>query len=284
VTKPSTEIKIPVAWGTLAAKVWGPENGRRVLAFHGWLDNAATFDRLAPLLPPDLRIVSLDLPGHGLSDHRPPGFPYHLVDFTSDVFNAMDALGWKSCALLGHSLGGGIAAICAGVWPERIERTVLIEAIGPMSAPARELPARIGLYLAEFRRLNDKLLPVYATLEDAATARQRVGGISLEASKVLAARGTKEHGGGLTWRSDPRLRLTSPHRLTEDQVEACLDKISCPVLLVRATEGLPIDDNVFQKRTRAIRNLTTRTVPGGHHLHLDAPASFTADVSKFLTE
>ena len=43
------------------AKVWGPENGRPVIAIHGWLDNCGTFDTLIPLLPKDLRVVAVDM-------------------------------------------------------------------------------------------------------------------------------------------------------------------------------------------------------------------------------
>ena len=112
------EIEIQTSSIRLVAKCWGNPDGIPVLAFHGWLDNAATFDNLAPLLP-ELRILSLDLPGHGLSDHRPSGTAYHFIDMVMDVIEVAEVLGWKNYSLLGHSMG-------AGGWLEPLEGGLLL--------------------------------------------------------------------------------------------------------------------------------------------------------------
>ena len=75
----------------LAARIHGPEDGAPLLAMHGWLDNAATFDLLAPLLP-GRRIVALDFAGHGLSGRR-SGAPYHFIDYVADAAGVIDLLG-----------------------------------------------------------------------------------------------------------------------------------------------------------------------------------------------
>ena len=66
-------ISFKVPWGEIAAKAWGPEDGKPFLGLHGWLDNANTFDTLAPLLPENIRFIAIDFPGHGKSSHRWPG-------------------------------------------------------------------------------------------------------------------------------------------------------------------------------------------------------------------
>ena len=66
------ELELPTPYLRLTARAWGPTDGVPVLALHGWLDNAASFDALAPQLP-ETRLVALDLPGHGGSEPRPPG-------------------------------------------------------------------------------------------------------------------------------------------------------------------------------------------------------------------
>jgi len=71
------ELELELPHLRLAAQVWGDPLLPRLLALHGWLDNAASFDRLAPLLCEHFHIVALDLPGHGRSGHRPPGTWYH---------------------------------------------------------------------------------------------------------------------------------------------------------------------------------------------------------------
>ena len=78
------EIFLELPHLRLAAREWGPEGGARVIALHGWLDNAASFDRLAPLLP-ELHLVALDLAGHGRSQHRLPGVYHHFVDWVPEI-------------------------------------------------------------------------------------------------------------------------------------------------------------------------------------------------------
>ena len=70
-TKKPEELEIQTSSIRLVAKCWGNPNGLPVLAFHGWLDNAATFDNLAPLLP-KLRIISLDCQDMGILITAPP--------------------------------------------------------------------------------------------------------------------------------------------------------------------------------------------------------------------
>ncbi|XP_012062902.1 PREDICTED: probable serine hydrolase [Atta cephalotes] len=70
------EIEIPVPWGKVAGKLWGSQNKQPILALHGWQDNAASFDNIAPLIMKNIPVLAIDLPGHGLSSWLPPGFMY----------------------------------------------------------------------------------------------------------------------------------------------------------------------------------------------------------------
>ena len=121
----------------LAALAWGVATAPPLLALHGWLDNAATFATIAPLLP-DRHVLAPDLPGHGHSRHRPAGAGHHFVDWVADVLGAADQLGWEAFDLMGHSMGAGIATLLAGAFPDRVRRRVLLEGFGPLSAPAEE--------------------------------------------------------------------------------------------------------------------------------------------------
>ncbi len=256
----------------LSARVWGAERGAPVLALHGWLDNAASFDALSPLLP-ELRIVALDLPGHGLSQHYPVNQAYHFVDWLVVVFDVADALGWGRFSLLGHSMGAAIASLAAGVFPERIERLALLEGLGPMSGEAKEAPRRVARYLrgrAQARRPPQR----YTTLEAAAQRlAQAVKGLGLPAARRLAERGTRQQADGIVWRSDPRLRAPSLMPFTEDQVLAFLQRVSARALLVVAERGWPFDRTLMQNRVRMVDGLRVVHVPGRHHVHLDDAAT-----------
>lgn len=264
-----TEIRIPVAWGTLTAIQRGPENGPRFLLLHGWLDNAASFDPLLPHLPEDWNTVAVDLPGHGHSDHRPAGTIYHLGDAILDTLQVADHLGWETFSLLTHSLGGGVGSLLAGTVPERVEKLILIEALGPLSALPMETPLR----LAELYRLETKTsrpAPVYPDLKGLIRARLQVGGLSPEAAALVIGRSVRAVEGGYVWRSDRRLRFPT-QRYTEEQVLAFFDRIRCPTLGIFSTGGLVMKQAGWKTRTEHIAGLKWVEIPGDHHVHMDAP-------------
>src|SRR5690606_27983762 len=154
------ELSLPAAYGELAGLRIGHPGAPRVIALHGWLDNAASFLPLLPHLPP-LDLLLLDFPGHGRSAHLPPGAEYALPSYIHAVLDAADALGWDRFALLGHSMGAAVAAMAAVAVPERIERLALIETVGPLSEEADAAPARLRQAVAAARALREKRLRVF---------------------------------------------------------------------------------------------------------------------------
>lgn len=254
-----------------AALAWGPANGRRVLALHGWLDNAASFSLLGPLLN-NCRVIAVDLPGHGLSPHRRDGH-YHFVDYVFDAIHAADGLGWQNFDLLGHSLGAGIATLVAGTFPERIGKLVLLEGIGPLTREAADMPAALRQAWLKAQALAGKSPPSYAEFEDAVRARAGGGGgVTTEAARLLCERGLYKQDGRWYWRNDARLTLPSVQRLTRSQVLAFIRKIEADTLVVRARQGMPFDERVMQKRISALAQARLVHLDGGHHLHLENAA------------
>ena len=276
------EATLEVPGFELAARVWGPADGRPVLALHGWLDNAASFDGLAPRLP-GCRIVALDMPGHGHSSHAAPGAVYPFIDFVAAAHGALDALGWESCTLMGHSLGASVCATLAGTTPERVERLVLLEGVGPLSTAAAHAPERLAGALREQARKQARPQATYPDVAHVAKALALSGSMLTPASiETLLGRGMRASAGGVQWRSDRRLRYASRVRLTEEQVLAFLGAIRCPSLLVLATDGLRMPGAIMTTRMAAIASLESVEVPGHHHVHLDAPQTVAPVVAKFL--
>ena len=144
------EITLAGARGAIAALRHGDPAGPKLLCLHGWLDNAASFVPLMPLLR-EFDLVALDLPGHGASAHRLPGYDYVFVDWIHDVLDALDALGWSRASLLGHSMGGAIATVVATSAPERVRKLALIEALGPISGKPEEAGGRLKQAVAARR-------------------------------------------------------------------------------------------------------------------------------------
>lgn len=269
------EVRLDLGHIELAAHLYGPPDGRPVIALHGWLDNANSFARLAPKLH-GLRIVALDFAGHGYSGHRPPGAGYALADYAYDVLKVAQQLGWERFALLGHSLGAIVSVILAGSVPERITRLALIDGVTPPAAEPQDTAERMGMALEAQLRHDGKRKSVHPLLEQAVAARMKgMVAVSREAAELLAQRGLVPVPGGFSWRSDSRLTLPSPLRMSEAQAMSFVRRIACPATLVVAEEGM------LARHTTLLEQLpfSLEHLPGGHHLHLndDAGATLVAD-------
>ena len=262
------EVRLSLPHIELAAHLYGPEDGLPVIALHGWLDNAASFARLAPRLP-GLRIVALDFAGHGHSEHRPAGASYAIWDYALDVLQVAEQFGWQRFSLLGHSMGAIVSVLLAAALPERVERLALIDGLLPFTGEADTAPGKLGEALEAHLALSGKRKPVYPQAERAVEARMKgVGAVSREAAELLAQRGLMPVPGGYTWRTDSRLTLPSPLRLTKAHALAFAQAVSCPVSLVLAEQGILLAQPSFAP---LLENLPfeTHTLAGGHHLHLD---------------
>ncbi|WIX04382.1 alpha/beta hydrolase [Pseudomonas sp. AR5] len=267
---PFEETRLTLPHTEIAAHLYGPVDGRPVIALHGWLDNAASFHRLAPRLD-GLRIVTLDLPGHGHSQHRPPGATYQIWDYAHDVLQVAEQLGWQRFSLLGHSMGAIVSVLLAGAWPERVERLALIDAFIPYTGEAEAAPVKLGEALKAQLALARKRKPVHASFEQAVAARMKAAvKVSHEAAELLAQRGLMPVPGGYTWRTDPRLTLPSPMRLTRAHALAFASAVSCPTSLVVAERGLMQEAGMLEL-ARSFP-FEVQLMPGGHHLHLDDEA------------
>lgn len=280
------DIELTIPGFTIAARVWGPPDGKPVLCAHGWLDNAASFDRLAPLLR-GFRLVVIDLPGHGRSAHLPQGATYHFIDILPRMIDVADALGWQKFSLLCHSMGAGAASLLAGTVPERIERVVLLDGLGPTSAPGARAAEQLHKALTERRVLATKSPRAFRSPEEAAALIARIYQISPENAALLMTRGlTQARGetGNPTWHFnyDLRLRAATSLYMTESQVRSFFARISAPTLLVRPDDGWPFDPDVMQGRIRAISHLDLLRVAGNHHVHLEHPDRVAPAVQAFL--
>lgn len=283
--QPCREITIKANGLSFAAKMWGAVDKPPILALHGWMDNAGTFDELAPLLS-DYQICAVDMAGHGLSDHRAPGAHYYMSDYVCDAIAMADSLNWQSFTLLGHSLGANVSLMLAGTFPERIDKLLLIEGFGspsrnPVAAPneLRSAIIKMGVYKPDRQPVYDDYEKVISKRMDGATKVNR------RASEMLCKRGIKEVPGGWSWRSDPRLRYSSPLRFSEEEVWAFIANVSAPTLLITGEQGLPLELMGFSSRQAKHTDLLLECIPGRHHLHLEGEAGAVAELmNKFLNK
>ena len=281
---PARETTIDLPHIVLAARVWGDPSLPPLLALHGWLDNAGTFDALAPLICAHFHIVAIDFPGHGRSGWRPQGTWYHYIDYVSDVIAVAEKFGWSKFSLLGHSLGGTVASVFAACRPQCVDKLLLIEALGPITAPAEDSLNQIRRGMDQRSAFEEKLR-VFPRKDDAIEIRSKVNGLSRAAAAALIERGVKNVSGGFSWSSDPRLTLSTPLRYTEDQMLAVLRGIEAKTLLVLAQPEAPyLPREMIQRRIDQVRDIAVHRIDGAHHLHLENAAPVAKLIGDFVAK
>ncbi|KAF5283168.1 hypothetical protein FQR65_LT02680 [Abscondita terminalis] len=132
-SKPSyEEIKIPLSWGHIAAKWWGPQDSRPILVLHGWQDNCGSFDRLIPLLNQRRGYLAIDFPGHGLSSNLPLGTSYYWTDYVTTVRRVVQHFNWPKVSILGHSIGAAMGYYYELSYSREVDFLICIDALHPI--------------------------------------------------------------------------------------------------------------------------------------------------------
>lgn len=274
-------VNIDLSWGTLEGLHWSRPGAPKVLCLHGWLDNAASFVPLSPLLK-DFDLLALDFAGHGFSAHRPKTSRYYFPEYMFDVDAAMAVLGWEKCHVIGHSMGGGVASGIAAALPERIERLVLLDAVGILSLPGDQAARQLRLSMQSVRK-NRHFLRPYETVEEAMRARQKNSPLSDEVARLLCERALEHTGDYYQWRTDPRLNWRSPQYLSEAQALDLLAAIRAPTLAITSPAVNDyLGEDLVHKRLSAISDCKHLSIDGHHHFHMEQPQQTAALITKFL--
>jgi pimeloyl-ACP methyl ester carboxylesterase len=268
-TRLGEETEFEIFGRKMTAKLWGNPDGYPTLAIHGWLDNASTFDRLAPLLP-ELNIIALDLAGHGKSDHRAPGVQYHHGDYVLDIMCLVEKLNWSSFNLIGHSMGGQISSVIAATFPDKVNQAFMIDGFAAEGTHSDE-DRVAGSRQAIEKMITGHTRPakVFEDTESMALRVTQATDQTLDAARVLVSRGHKVVDGGVSWRTDPRIRYPSSNRFTRNQLNIMLKQSTSPALLIVAEQG----DRWYQGEVPVSEihhpNLNVVRLDGPHHIHLE---------------
>ena len=258
-----------------AGKEWHPDQPKKILALHGWLDNAASFEVIAPLLP-GYHIIALDLPGQGLSDHRSIEGSYNIWDDLVDLVRFIDHQGWQDCTLLGHSRGAIIALLLAVTEPTRINAFIGLDAITPEPKAIEDAPAQLTKYVNGNLSLVNKRLSGYPSVEEALQARIKVSGMQESSARRIVDRSLYQDGDVYRWAHDPRLMLSSAFRLTAEHNQAFINALKVPCLVLLAEDGL-IKRFDLMSELAGFAAIEYEVLPGSHHFHMEEQAPLLAD-------
>jgi len=285
-------------------RLWGDASlvtpGRPpLLMLHGWMDVSASFQFVVDELTQDRYVIAPDSRGFGLTD-TPPGGSYWFPDYLADLDALLDALffepgtGTTAIDLLGHSMGGNVVMMYAGIRPERIRRLINLEGFGmpetrPAQAPGRYLqwldelkvPARLRPYdslqgVAErLRKTNPLLAPERAAWLAPHWSRRELAADGSEAFHLLA---------------DPAHKRVNPVLYQKAEALACWERITAPLLWVEGDQtdvskwwGHRYPRSDFDARLSVVPQVTKQLLsPAGHMLHHDQPQALAAALEAFL--
>lgn len=282
---------------SLQGLVCGCEEGENniVLCLHGWLDNAASFLPLMPYFQktmPSKRIVAIDWPGHGNSSHKSLDAHYHFIDWVYDLLQLFELNHWKQVDIVAHSMGGMVASAFAAAFPEKVKSLTLIDSIGFISTEPEQSTKQLrdGM-LSRFNNstLKEQLFGAkkknfHPNIDSAIKARVNVSDLKYEQAKLLVERGIIREAEGYRWRSDVRLRSTSPYRLTLMQAQQFIRDIKCPVQLIYGSEGLDMVSSGLKIFGTLFDQFSSVELTGGHHIHMEQPVRTVELIKCFLDE
>lgn len=272
------------------ALVW-PADGRArgtAVLLHGYMDAAGTWDRVAPALAASgLRVVAPDVRGFGDGARAPLGSYYHFADYVFDLADLVIAIEPEDPVMIfGHSMGGTIATLFSGAFPERVSRLALLEGLGPPDSAFDDGPVRMRAWIDQVRRVRSQ--EGRTSTLDRADARRRLGANHPNVpDDVLDSRLphlVRDVGDDrVVWRFDPLHRTTSPVPFFARLFVAFARKVTCPVLFVSGgpTGFHPPDED---ERLAAFARLDRAEIAGaGHMMHWTSPDEVARALVTFST-
>ncbi len=289
--KPSRSEFINVRGLRTHVRHWGEEGAPKIFMLHGWMDVAASFQFVVDALEGNWHVIAPDWRGFGLTE-RSGADTYWFPDYLADLEVILDRYApGEAINLLGHSMGGNIASLYAGVRPARVARLINLEGFGLPATTPEQAPKRFAKWLDELR--EPPTMRGYASLEEVAARLQKTNP-RLPAGRAAFLAGhwaAQDEAGEWKILGDPAHKMTGPLLYHVDEVLACWRAITAPVLWVEAeeTEMWRWMGPKEQARAEIDRRMThlarvdARMMPGaGHMLHHDQPELLARMVEEFL--
>jgi pimeloyl-ACP methyl ester carboxylesterase len=267
---------------------WPHPGAPKMVLLHGWMDVSASFQFLVDALRGPWDIFAPDWRGYGLSEWGKSDC-YWFPDYIADLdFLLNEIEPERPLGLVAHSLGGNVAALYAGIRPERVTKLVNLEGFGLPPTRPEQAPRRYAQWLQELRE-RPPLRPYADFAALAERLRKNNPRLTAERSEFLAWHwGREDTSGGVVLRGDPAHKIVNPLLYRYEEVRACWQQVSAPVLWVDAAESdtltrMKMDPAQQAERRGAFRNLRHVTVQdAGHMLHHDQPEAVARLIEEFL--
>jgi pimeloyl-ACP methyl ester carboxylesterase len=294
--KASTSQFVAIRGLRYHVRSWGDASAPKLFMLHGWMDVGASFQFLVDALTRDWHVLAPDWRGFGQSEWCPDG--YWFADYLADLDALLDHFaGDEPARLVGHSLGGNVVMLYAGVRQQRVSRVVSLEGFGIPAETLDRAPAKYAKWLEALRK--PPAFRPYADLAAVADQLQKNNPrLPRDKAEFLAGHWAKaQPDGSARLESDPRHKLPSPTVYRMEEMVAVWKRITAPVLWVAATESfIPKWLGAHpegEAATDGLASIRARIAPvpqgqlvsvdtAGHMLHLDRPEAVAAVIEPFL--
>ena len=270
-------------------RTWGRPGAPKLFLLHGWMDVSASFQFLVDCFTREWHVIAPDWRGFGLSDWTREE-SYWFADYYADLEALLALYQPDTPALLvGHSMGGIVAATYAGLRPDRVARLASLEGLGLMRQAADNAPGRYAHWLDELRD-PPRFRPYRSIDEVAARLKRDNPRLTDEKAAFLSQHWAKQLATGeVVLASDPRHKIVNPYLWRIDEILACWRRVTAPVLLVggrQSTQPQRMKDTPEQlaERKGAFRNRREVEIDDcGHMMHHDQPQRLAAVIEEFLS-
>lgn len=259
------------------------------MMLHGWGDISASWQFIVDELRRDWRVVAPDWPGCGLSEWR--GETYYVTEYLADIEAFLDHYSPKvAVPMAGHSMGGNMLCLFAGIFPSRVSHIVSLDAIGLRRTAADDAPDNYAKWLRMLKKQQ-----AFREYPDRAALAARLchdnPRLTPDKAQFLAAHiGIENDSGGINLAVDPAHRLPNPVQYRVEEAKACWRRITAPVLLITGDDSktmsgfFPEGTDEYRSRLAAFPNLKEVCLPDcGHNMHHDRPAAVAHLIEDFIS-
>ncbi len=261
-----------------------------LVMLHGWMDVGASFQFVVDALQAERFVIAPDWRGFGLSESRGADC-YWFPDYLGDLEGLLDALvPGLAVDLLGHSMGGNVAMIYAGVRPERVRRLVNLEGFGMPESRPQQAPQRYAHWLDDLKQPPQ--LRSYDSVKAIAERLRKTNPLLRPERAAWLASHWSRQGTDGQWSilGDPAHKIANPVLYQKDEVLECWKLIAAPLLWVEGDRtdtarwwGKRYSKEEFHQRLAVVARVEKHLLsPAGHMLHHDQPEQLAHRLEVFL--
>lgn len=258
---------------------------------HGWQDNAASFSMLAPLIVKNTPVLSIDLPGHGLSSWLPPGSIYTEVVYILLIKRIIKYFGWEKVKILAHSLSTMVTHWYAATFPTEMQYVIALDFFKFPSMDVDHYTFAFGDAINSLIKLEKSAISQLSYTKEEIKNKWLGGYIQMDdaACNLLMSRAIRQkENGRYVLNRDPRLRVIPIHTLfSKEQLEDFSKLITCPYLILKGIESPYIEPKedyhgALQIMQQHNKDVHYEEVPGRHHFHLTHAEPAAEIINRFL--